>query len=49
MIACLTLYFAVPILSLLLGGQHLACYGRVWLFNVLWILFWPVLLPFMLP
>ena len=45
-ITCLVLYFAPPLLTLLIP-QHFAMFGRVWLFNLCWIFFWPIILPFL--
>jgi hypothetical protein len=44
---CFFLYFAPPIASLFVGPS-MAMFGRVWLFRIAWILFWPILL-FLIP
>jgi hypothetical protein len=41
--ACLILYFAPPIVSCF-GTETMVLYNRVWLFNLVWILFWPVMI-----
>ena len=40
---CLIFYYVPPIASLFVG-QHFELFGRVWLFNICWVLFWPVLI-----
>lgn len=40
-IAMLLLYFAPPLAGILFG-QQMTMFGRVWLFNVVYLLFWPI-------
>jgi hypothetical protein len=41
------LYFAPPIFSLFVGPSYVLL-GRAWLFNIAWVMFWPILL-FLIP
>lgn len=39
----LIFYFVPPVLSLFVGPSFVM-FGRVWLFNVMWVFFWPILI-----
>lgn len=46
--ACMVLYFAPPIISTF-GTETMVLWNRVWLFNLAWIFFWPILIWFIMP
>jgi hypothetical protein len=43
---CLLLYFVPPAAGIICGPSF-EMYGRKWLFNLCWLLFWPILMLFL--
>jgi hypothetical protein len=41
------LYFAPPLGGMLVAPRSFAMFGRVWLFNLVALFFWPILMLFL--